>query len=170
MPYWWEPAEKSTTAHGNPTLAGIYHLNSQQCHPNDHWLGRMCCHYPTCHPCPIPRTGPHLKPVRQCQAYDILNLEFCMLIEMDPVKKAQLQEMMKQMVEQKQILKAKAESSSCEFLSIVSSPIGQLQQTPTMPSTPPGLLRPTYNQPLMLLSHHRQQWWWTRLSEKASHQ
>ena len=70
---------------------------------------------------------------------NILNLEFCTLIEMDPVKKAQLQEMMKQ------ILKAKAESSSCEFLSIVSGPISQLQQTPAMPSTLPSLSRPTIN-------------------------
>ena len=53
--------------------------------------------------------------------------------------------MMAQMVEQKQELEAKAETSSCEFQSIVSGPIGQLQQTPDTPSTPPGLTRPTVN-------------------------
>ena len=78
-------------------------------------------------------------------ANNILNLEFRMLIETDPIKKAQLQEMMARMIEQKQILEAKAETSSCEFLSIVSGPIGQLQQPPTTPSTPPGLPRPTIN-------------------------
>jgi hypothetical protein len=78
-------------------------------------------------------------------ANDILNLEFRTLIETDPVKKAQLQEMTERMVERKRILKAKAESSSCEFLSIISGPIGQLQQTPATPSTPPGLSRPTIN-------------------------
>jgi hypothetical protein len=78
-------------------------------------------------------------------ANDILNLEFRTLIETDPVKKAQLQEMTARMVERKRILEAKAETSSREFLSIVSGPIGQLQQTPATPSTPPGLSRPTIN-------------------------
>ena len=78
-------------------------------------------------------------------ANNILNLEFRTLIETDPIKKAQLQEMTAQMIERKQILEAKAETSSREFLSIVSGPIGQLQQPPTTPLTPPGLPRPTIN-------------------------
>lgn len=78
-------------------------------------------------------------------ANNILNLEFRALIESDPVKKAQLQQMMARMVEWKQELEAKAKTSSREFQSIVSGLIGQLQQTPDAPSTPPGLTRPTVN-------------------------
>lgn len=69
-------------------------------------------------------------------ANNILNFEFCMLIESDPVKRTQLQQMMAQMVEQKQELEAKAKTNSHEFQSIISGPISQLQQTPDAPSTP----------------------------------
>lgn len=78
-------------------------------------------------------------------ANNILNLEFHLLIEMDPVKQTQLQELMGRMVNQKKELEAKAETSSHEFLSIVSSPISQLQQTPDTPATPSGLTKPTVN-------------------------
>ena len=78
-------------------------------------------------------------------ANTILNLEFRLLIETDPAKKAQLQEMMGRLVERKKELEGEAETSSREFLSIVSGPIGQLQQTPNTPSTPPGLTRPAVN-------------------------
>jgi len=59
--------------------------------------------------------------------------------------KAQLQKMMARMVEWKQVLEAKIETSSCKFQSIISGPIGQLQQTPNAPSTPPSLTRPAVN-------------------------
>ena len=78
-------------------------------------------------------------------ANSILNLEFRLILEMDPGTRKQLQDMMGRMVEWKQELEANVKTSSHEFLSIVSGPIGQLQQTPNTPSTPPGLTRPTVN-------------------------